>query len=80
VLRVRYENRCRVGARDEGKREEIKKKGSGKWASPPFYTIMRGVGGERMRIARIRICHDLAGKGSLDGRTDIVVIPIYTCK
>jgi hypothetical protein len=36
---------CRVGARDEGKREERKEKGSRKWASPPFYTIMRGVGG-----------------------------------
>jgi hypothetical protein len=50
---IRYENRCRVGARDEGKREERdegkreerKEKGSGKWASPPFYTIMKGVGG-----------------------------------
>ncbi len=75
-LRVRYENRCRVGARDEGKREERKEKGSRKWASPPFYTIMRGVGGERLRItririARIRICHDLAGKGLLFGRERI---------
>jgi hypothetical protein len=71
VLWVRYENRCRVGARDEGKREERKENGSGKWASPPFYTIMRGVGGERLRIARIRICHDLAGKGLLFGKERI---------
>jgi hypothetical protein len=32
---------------------------------------MRGVGRERLRIARIRICQDLAGKGLLFGRERI---------